>query len=92
LLRDGHRAYVLLPTKEHLPVPTIEAEYTFSFRTAKDAQSFSYWLFQNGCNKSLWGCTVSVTVRGHGDHTLVTSEAFDRGATTEKSQIWDDKD
>jgi hypothetical protein len=53
-----------------LPVPTIEAEYTFSFRTAKDAQSFSYWLFQNGCDKSLWGCTVSVTVRGHGDHTL----------------------
>jgi hypothetical protein len=55
LLRDGHRAYVLLPYKERLPVPTIEAEYTFSFRTAKDAQSFSYWLFQNGCNKSLWG-------------------------------------
>jgi hypothetical protein len=36
-------------------VPTIEAEYTFSFLTAKEAQSFSYWLFQNGCNKSLWG-------------------------------------
>jgi hypothetical protein len=26
---------VLLPYKERLPVPTIEAEYTFSFRTAK---------------------------------------------------------
>jgi hypothetical protein len=42
--------------------------------------------------KAFGGCTVSVTVRGHGDHTLVTSEAFDRGAKTEKSRIWDDED
>lgn len=69
---------------------------TFVYQTItlpdnKAAQSFSYWLHQEGYNnKSLSGSMVEVTLPSHGDRFVVLEEVRRRGGTIIEEEIEDD--